>query len=385
MRSHESSLETIVPRDHLIQEPQLKPLLLRHARRAWCTPGHPGWGFYTFQGRSTERMPPEGAARYTVDPNKIPCFTPAEYADATAPPTAASHGGSDRADGDAVAQRAQELSMHSASTAFASGTHRADGGRAAAESVRASMQQQQQHSPPQQQQPPPQQQQQPPQQQQQPPQQQPQQQPQRQQQQQRVQFFMHSSFATAQQAGGNGGHAVHAHQPSSPDAFVAAIAQATVTARAGSQPLAQPLWGARSAAHGPPPALFQPSAQHTTPGGCVRPRSPAMGVGSPSHKRVRHSAVRHDAVPISGANPVPASAAHAGTAAADGSTPLFSSVTGISSELVGAPGNAHLSSMLRAPGALRSAAAASSDLGSFAFGSDSIAGGTPAGSVELAV
>lgn len=125
-----TATEAVVPRDHLIQEPQLKPLLLHHARRAWCTPGHPGWGFYTFQGRATSRMPPEGAARYAVDPNKIPCFTPSTYAEAS--------DGAEAADGAAdVAAPAAEVATSAAHFQQA-GTHGSESGDGAHREARHS-------------------------------------------------------------------------------------------------------------------------------------------------------------------------------------------------------------------------------------------------------
>lgn len=138
MRSHDSKDEMVVPRDHLTQEPHLKPLLLRHARRAWCTAGHPGWGFYTYNGRGSVRMPPESAGRYSVDLNRIPCFTPDEYAAATGGGGAAAAaadiaaagatrgGGSSAAASAASARQAQEHSARSAMGAGAAAASATD-------------------------------------------------------------------------------------------------------------------------------------------------------------------------------------------------------------------------------------------------------------------
>lgn len=54
-------------------------MLFTYAQRAWSAEDHPGWGFYTYQGRHTFRMPPEGAGQYTVDPKNPACYTPKEY------------------------------------------------------------------------------------------------------------------------------------------------------------------------------------------------------------------------------------------------------------------------------------------------------------------
>eukprot|EP00892_Ulva_mutabilis_P004279 jgi/Ulvmu1/2222/UM013_0069.1 len=79
MRSPKHGVEVIVPRYQLLQDTSLKPLLFRHAKCAWEQEKHPGWGFYTYQGRHTFRMPPEGAGQYAVDATTPMCFTPGEY------------------------------------------------------------------------------------------------------------------------------------------------------------------------------------------------------------------------------------------------------------------------------------------------------------------
>lgn len=80
MRSPYRNVETIVPRDHLTQEPQLVPLLFMHAKSAWNTPGHPGWGLYKHNDATTTQMPGSDASHYSVNSAQVPCFTPTEYA-----------------------------------------------------------------------------------------------------------------------------------------------------------------------------------------------------------------------------------------------------------------------------------------------------------------
>lgn len=84
MRSRHAHVEVIVPNHHLSHAPQLKQALFTHAADAWRSPNHPGWGLYTFQGRRTSRMPPQGAGSYASDPTNPPCYTPPDpNADAT--------------------------------------------------------------------------------------------------------------------------------------------------------------------------------------------------------------------------------------------------------------------------------------------------------------
>lgn len=80
MRSPYRNVEIVVPRDHLTQEPQLVPLLFMHAKSAWHSPGHPGWGLYKHQDMTTTQMPLADMSRYAINSQQVPCFTPSEYA-----------------------------------------------------------------------------------------------------------------------------------------------------------------------------------------------------------------------------------------------------------------------------------------------------------------
>lgn len=80
MRSPYRNVEVVVPRDHLTQEPQLVPLLFMHAKSAWNTSGHPGWGLYKHLDATTTQMPGSDTPQYGVNSQQVPCFTPSEYA-----------------------------------------------------------------------------------------------------------------------------------------------------------------------------------------------------------------------------------------------------------------------------------------------------------------
>lgn len=107
MRSPYRNMEVVVPRDHLTQEPQLVPLLFMHAKSAWNTGGHPGWGLYKYNDTTSTQMPTADAQQYGVNSQQVPCFTPTEYAGdvvraAVGGSGATSPGGTRLSDADAV-------------------------------------------------------------------------------------------------------------------------------------------------------------------------------------------------------------------------------------------------------------------------------------------
>ena len=86
MRSPGANVEAHVRRELLTQEPHLLPLLFMHARNAWLSPGHPGWGVFKFQGvlcadiphvfSESEPSHHRTPFSYACESSMIPCYTP---------------------------------------------------------------------------------------------------------------------------------------------------------------------------------------------------------------------------------------------------------------------------------------------------------------------
>lgn len=86
MRSPGANVEAHVRRELLTQEPHLLPLLFMHARNAWLSPGHPGWGVFKFQGvlcadiphvfSESEPSHHRTPFSYACESSLIPCYTP---------------------------------------------------------------------------------------------------------------------------------------------------------------------------------------------------------------------------------------------------------------------------------------------------------------------